>query len=248
MQADHGGAFQNRHHVDGGGRTGVGSLNSLNVGVRIFQGKFGEGKARKQRLGIAVALLSMLLGCHHLLHDTGDDTLRERTRKLAGRGALPFLLFFLAWLALLLTGEGYAADPDTGVIVAEPYRYLRSLARMPALSCTLISGIILVATGLLKGCRGSRAAIRFSGTGTVLTVLALLLLAGWNGTAYYPSVADLQSSLTIRNSSSSLFTLRVMSVVSLLIPIIFAYVFHAWRAISNRPLTSEEVEAEEHSY
>ena len=138
--------------------------------------------------------------------------------------------------------------PDTGVIVAEPYRYLRSLARMPALSCTLISGIILVATGLLKGCRGSRAAIRFSGTGTVLTVLALLLLAGWNGTAYYPSVADLQSSLTIRNSSSSLFTLRVMSVVSLLIPIIFAYVFHAWRAISNRPLTSEEVEAEEHSY
>ncbi len=199
-------------------------------------------------LGIAVALLSMLLGCHHLLHDTGDDTLRERTRKLAGRGALPFLLFFLAWLALLLTGEGYAADPDTGVIVAEPYRYLRSLARMPALSCTLISGIILVATGLLKGCRGSRAAIRFSGTGTVLTVLALLLLAGWNGTAYYPSVADLQSSLTIRNSSSSLFTLRVMSVVSLLIPIIFAYVFHAWRAISNRPLTSEEVEAEEHSY
>lgn len=199
-------------------------------------------------LGFSVALLAMLLGCHYLLHDIDDDTLHERARRFAGRGIVPFLLFFLLWLGLLLAGDGFAEDPATGIVTVQPHKYLDNLTAMPVVTCLLLAGILLVLTGLLKGYRGSRSAILFSGPGTVLTVLALLLLAGWNDTAYYPSLADPQSSLTIRNSSSSLFTLRVMSAVSLLIPFILAYIVYAWRAISSRPITSEEIEAEEHSY
>lgn len=195
-------------------------------------------------LGLAVALLAMLLGCHYLLNDLDDEPLRERTRRLAGRLSLPFLLLFLAWLAWLLTGKGYAADPETGIIAAEPHRYLRSLVEMPAVAVTLLAGIALVLQGLLTGSRGSRSAIWFSGAGTVLTVLALLLTAGWNDTAYYPSLSDMQSSLTIRNSSSSEFTLRVMSVVSLMIPVVAAYIACAWRAVGNRPHPAGESRAE----
>lgn len=199
-------------------------------------------------LGVAVALLAMILGCHYLLNNVDDGNIRERARKTAGFAAVPFLLLFLCWLALLLAGRGFAADPATGFITVEPGKYFRNLLALPAVAGILLAGVLLVLWGLLKGWRGRRAAIWFSGAGTVLTVLALLLLAGWNDTAYYPSLADLQSSLTIRNSSSSRFTLQVMSVVSLLIPFVAAYIFFAWRAINNRPLTSKEVEAEEHSY
>lgn len=199
-------------------------------------------------LGVAVALLAMILGCHYLLNNVDHAALRERARKTAGFAAIPFLLFFLGWLGQLLGGQGYKADPTTGIISAEPLKYLHNLAEMPIVAALLAIGIVLVLWGFWKGWRGCRTAVWFSGAGTVSTVLALLLLAGWNDTVYYPSLADLQSSLTIRNSSSSLFTLQAMSIVSLLIPFVAAYIFVAWRAINNRPLTSEEIDAEEHSY
>ena len=199
-------------------------------------------------LGIAVTLLAVTLACHYFLNNIDDETICDRSRRIAGWSALLFLPFFLGWLIQLLVGKGYAADPATGIIAAEPGKYLHNLLEMPVVTAVLLAGVVLVLWGFWKGWKGCRSAIWFSGPGTVLTVLALLLLAGWNDTAYYPSTADLQSSLTIRNSSSSEFTLRAMSIVSLFIPFVAAYIFYAWRAINRRPLTTEELDSEEHSY
>ncbi len=199
-------------------------------------------------LGVAVAFLAMILGCHYLLNNVDNEAIRSRAGTFSKAAAVPFLLFFLVWLGLLLTGTGYAVDPATGIVSEEPGKYLHNLTDQPAVAALLLAGILSVLCGFLKGWQKRRSAIWFSGPGTVLTVLALLLLAGWNDTAYYPSTADLQSSLTIRNSSSSLFTLRTMSVVSLAIPFVLAYIVCAWRAINRRPLTSEELDSEEHSY
>lgn len=199
-------------------------------------------------LGVAVALLAILLGCHYLLNNVADDTVRERARRFSGFFAPGFLLFFLTWLIQMLEGKGYAVDPVTQVVSVEPMKYLHNLLEMPAVAALLLIGVVLVLWGLLKGWKGCRSAIWFSGAGTVLTVLALLLLAGWNNTAYYPSLADLQSSLTIRNSSSSLFTLKAMSIVSLLIPFVLAYIWYAWRSINREPVTHEELRGDDHAY
>lgn len=132
------------------------------------------------------------------------------------------------------------------MISIEPYKYLRNLLEMPAVLILLLAGVAAVLTGLIKGIfTDSRKGIWFAGAGTVATVLALLLTAGWNGTAYYPSLADMQSSLTIRNSSSSLFTLQVMSWVSLLIPFVVAYIWYAWRSLARKePAEGAAVEKE----
>lgn len=135
-----------------------------------------------------------------------------------------------------------------GRIAPEAYGYLHNLAAMPVVAALLLIGVVLVLWSILTAWRGNRRAIWFGGCGTVLTVLALLLCAGWNGTAYYPSLADMQSSLTIRNSSSSEFTLRVMAYVSLLIPFVVAYIWYAWRALNRRPMTREEVRKDDHLY
>ncbi len=199
-------------------------------------------------LGIAVALLAMILGCHYLLNNVDNETICNRAGKFSAAASLLFLPVFLTWLALLLSGKGFAADPATGIISVEPYKYLNNLTAQPAVAAILLAGILLVLCGLVKGWQKRRSAVWFSGPGTVLTVLSLLLLAGWNNTAYYPSTADLQSSLTIQNSSSSLFTLRTMSIVSLAIPFVAAYIACAWRAINRQPISTEELDSEEHSY
>ena len=159
-----------------------------------------------------------------------------------------FLAAFLAFFGWLLCSDGRAIDPASGTVSIEPYKYLHNLLAMPAVAIVLLAGVAAVLWGLWSGGRnGSRRAIWFSGAGTILTVLALLLLAGWNDTCYYPSLTDMQSSLAITNSSSSLFTLKVMSVVSLLIPFVAAYIWYAWRALT-RPISEREVEEAEHKY
>ena len=161
---------------------------------------------------------------------------------------LLFLAAFLAFFGWLLCSDGRAIDPASGTVSIEPYKYLHNLLAMPAVAIVLLAGVAAVLWGLWSGGRnGSRRAIWFSGAGTILTVLALLLLAGWNDTCYYPSLTDMQSSLAITNSSSSLFTLKVMSVVSLLIPFVAAYIWYAWRALT-RPISEREVEEAEHKY
>ena len=199
-------------------------------------------------LGIAVALLAMMLACQYFMNSVDDEILVGRARRWMLPFAAGFVVCFVAWVVRLLLSVGYAADPATGAIVAEPYIYLHNLLAMPCVALVLLLGVVLVLGSICAGWRGSRKAIWFGGAGTVLAVLALLLCAGWNNTAYYPSLADMQASLTIRNSSSSLFTLRVMAWVSLLIPFVLAYIWYAWRAINRQPLTRRELHGDEHQY
>ena len=204
--------------------------------------------ARNQVLGVAVFALSRVLALHFFLNNLDDETLRLRARRLSCGYSLLFLAAFLAFFGWLLCSDGRAIDPASGTVSIEPYKYLHNLLAMPAVAIVLLAGVAAVLWGLWSGGRnGSRRAIWFSGAGTILTVLALLLLAGWNDTCYYPSLTDMQSSLAITNSSSSLFTLKVMSVVSLLIPFVAAYIWYAWRALT-RPISEREVEEAEHKY
>ncbi|MCM1151092.1 MAG: cytochrome d ubiquinol oxidase subunit II [Alistipes sp.] len=199
-------------------------------------------------LGIAVTLLAMMLACQYFMNSVDDELFVERARKRMLLFAVGFVVCFVAWLVRLLFATGYAADPTTGTIAAEPYKYLHNLLEMPYVTVVLLLGVVSVLWSIWLGWCGNRRAIWPGGIGTVLAVLALLLCAGWNNTAYYPSLADMQSSLTIRNSSSSLFTLRAMAYVSLLIPFVAAYIWYAWRAINRRPLTKEELKEGGHQY
>ena len=204
--------------------------------------------ARNLLLGVAVFALSRVLALHFFLNNLDDETLRLRARRLSCGYSLLFLAAFLAFFGWLLCSDGRAIDPASGTVSIEPYKYLHNLLAMPAVAIVLLAGVAAVLWGLWSGGRnGSRRAIWFSGAGTILTVLALLLLAGWNDTCYYPSLTDMQSSLAITNSSSSLFTLKAMSVVSLLIPFVAAYIWYAWRALT-RPISEREVEEAEHKY
>ena len=204
--------------------------------------------ARNLLLGVAVFALSRVLAFHFFLNNLDDETLRLRARRLSCGYSLLFLAAFLAFFGWLLCSDGRAIDPASGTVSIEPYKYLHNLLAMPAVAIVLLAGVAAVLWGLWSGGRnGSRRAIWFSGAGKILTVLALLLLAGWNDTCYYPSLTDMQSSLAITNSSSSLFTLKVMSVVSLLIPFVAAYIWYAWRALT-RPISEREVEEAEHKY
>ena len=204
--------------------------------------------ARNLLLGVAVFALSRVLALHFFLNNLDDETLRLRARRLSCGYSLLFLAAFLAFFGWLLCSDGRAIDPASGTVSIEPYKYLHNLLAMPAVAIVLLAGVAAVLWGLWSGGRnGSRRAIWFSGAGTILTVLALLLLAGWNDTCYYPSLTDIQSSMAITNSSSSLFTLKVMSVVSLLIPFVAAYIWYAWRALT-RPISEREVEEAEHKY
>ncbi len=196
-------------------------------------------------LGMSVLLLTRVLACLYFAGNIADETLRENCRRRLLMESGFFLLFFLTWLVRWLLSVGFAYMPDSGLVYLSPYKYLNNLLEMPGVLALLAVGLLLVLGGMVGGLRGRRRAFWSAGAGTVLTVLALLLCAGWNNTAYYPSVASLQSSLTIANSSSGIFTLRTMSIVSLVIPFVLAYIAWAWRALDREPITPQEV-SEEH--
>ena len=226
----------------------VGGDTAISQWATPWHGLEALTNARNLLLGVAVFALSRVLALHFFLNNLDDETLRLRARRLSCGYSLLFLAAFLAFFGWLLCSDGRAIDPASGTVSIEPYKYLHNLLAMPAVAIVLLAGVAAVLWGLWSGGRnGSRRAIWFSGAGTILTVLALLLLAGWNDTCYYPSLTDIQSSLAITNSSSSLFTLKVMSVVSLLIPFVAAYIWYAWRALT-RPISEREVEEAEHKY
>ena len=202
---------------------------------------------RNVLLGVSVTLLTLTLACQYLINDVDDETLRQRARNLMRRTAPAFVVLFVLWLAALLVSDGATADA-AGRIAMEPHKYLHNLLEMPYVAAVLLVGVVAVLWSIRLGWSGRRSAIWFGGAGTVLTVLALLLTAGWNQTAYYPSLSDLQSSLTIANSSSSLFTLRVMAWVSLFIPFVVAYIWYVWCALNRRPLTRNELHEGGHQY
>ena len=188
-------------------------------------------------LGIAVFFLARVLAVLYFMNNIDDESIRSQSWNRLLPESIAFLLFFLAFLAHWLIADGFAVNPDTQEIFMQPYKYALNLLEMPYVTGILLVGVILVLWGIGKTYLNPsyREGIWFSGTGTVLTVLALLLCAGWNHTAYYPSITDLQSSLTLQNSCSSPFTLKVMSYVSILIPFVLAYIFYAWRAIDLKP-------------
>jgi cytochrome d ubiquinol oxidase subunit II len=200
-------------------------------------------------LGLAVFFLSRVLTVLYFINNINDDVIRERCRKRLYIEAPLFLVFFLAFFIHTLITEGFAADPVTGEVFMEKYKYFHNFIQMPLIAVIFLAGVVLVLFGIIRSLfTGSTKGIWFSGAGSVLTVLALLLCAGWNNTAYYPSTADLQSSLTISNSCSSPFTLKVMTWVSFFIPFVLAYIFYAWRSMDLHKITKKEIENDGHAY
>ena len=201
-------------------------------------------------LGLAVFFLSRVLALLYFINNINDTNIYDRCRSQLRKETIPFLLFFLAFVINLVLTEGFAVDPQSQVVFMQPFKYFINLTQMPAVGAVLLIGVIAVLMGISKTIfvKGWKKGIWFTGVGTVLTVLALLLCAGWNDTAYYPSLADLQSSLTIQNSCSSPFTLKVMSIVSLLIPFVLAYIYYAWRALDLRKIDSKEMGESHHAY
>lgn len=200
-------------------------------------------------LGFAVFFLARILGSLYFINNIKDEQLIPRCRRQIFIDTIPFLLFFLAFVGYVLLTKGYAVD-EQGVIFMEPYKYLHNFLEMPIVLFLFILGVVGVLYGIIKSVfsKTYRKGIWFAGIGTVLVVLSLFLIVGYNHTSYYPSSADLQSSLTLANSCSSMFTLKTMAYVSVLIPFVLAYIVYAWRALNKKPITMDEIKNEDHTY
>lgn len=194
-------------------------------------------------LGLAVFFLSRVLGLLYTKNNINDEVLSLRISRRLIIEAACFLVFFLLFLVRTLFKDGFAYNPSTGDIFIEPQKYLNNLIDMWYVALTLVVGVVLVLYGIVRTIYNKVYifGIWFAGIGVVMVVLSLLLCAGWNNTAYYPSIANLQSSLTIANSCSSEFTLHTMAVVSLLIPFVLAYIVYAWRCIDKKKLDHDEI-------
>ena len=199
-------------------------------------------------VGFAVVFLARTLGILYVMNNVDDEDIRSRGSVRLIGAAVPFLVLFVAYLIHVLLKDGFAYN-DEGIIYMEPHKYLNNFIEMWYLLVLLLIGVVLVLYGIGKTIfsKGYVGGIWPAGIGTVLTVLALLLSCAWNHTAYYPSTADLQSSLTLENSCSSEFTLTTMFYVSLLVPFVLAYIIYAWRAIDSKKLTKDEIKTD-HAY
>ena len=199
-------------------------------------------------LGCTVMFLAAILGSLYILNNVDDEHIQAQMRRSVKLSIGPFLFFFLIWAVILLVRQGYAVSEE-GVVSLEPFKYLHNLLAVPAVLVMLLAGVVLVLYGIILGAfTKSRKGIWFAMPGTMLVVMSVFFLAGFNGTAYYPSCTDLQSSLSIRNSSSSYFTLQVMSCVSLLIPFVVAYIAYAWHQMDKKKITAEEIEGTPDKY
>jgi cytochrome d ubiquinol oxidase subunit II len=227
------------------------SLNNMN-NVQWANGWHGLEaliNGRNLALGLAVLLLTRVNGLLYLINSVDDVELNDKAVKKLVINSISFLAFFLLFLITLLASEGYAAERQTGLVEMEKYKYLHNFIQMPVVLILFLAGV----TGVLYGIavtlfRSSRKGIWFTGSGTILAVFTLFLVAGFNGTSFYPSSFDMQSSLTIYNASSSRFTLKTMMFVSFLIPFVVAYVWYAWKSINIKRITEEEMKEEGHVY
>lgn len=200
-------------------------------------------------LGLAVLFLARVLGGMYFMFSIDNEEIKQRLIKALKKCSIMFLVFFLLFVGLILTKQGFAVDPDTKIVSLEKFKYLHNLLQMPIVLVVFLVGVVLVLFGIFKGAiKGDEKAFWWTGAGSLLAVLALFLLAGFNNTSYYPSVADLQSSLTIENSSSSRFTLVTMGYVSLAVPFVIAYIWYAWRALTRKKIDKEDIENDSMSY
>lgn len=199
-------------------------------------------------LGLAVLSLDIILGALYLISNIEDKELKIRFKKTIRIMMWPFLAAFLTFAVLLLTKEGFAVNKE-GTVYMEPYKYWNNFLDMPALALIFISGTVSVLTGIIiGGFTKYKGGIWAAGAGTVLAVIAVFLLAGFNGTSYYPSSSDLQSSLTIYNSSSSFITLKSMFYASLGIPFVLAYISYAWKQMDKKSISEKEIKESKFKY
>ena len=198
--------------------------------------------------GLTVMFLARVLGTLYIINNVNNDDIRSRAGFQLLASSMAFVVLFVVYLIHLLLKDGYAYTAD-GTIVIEPYKYLHNFLDMWYLLIVLLFGVVLVLFAIGRSFTDKKWiwGIWPAGIGVVLVVLSLLLCAGWNNTAYYPSTADLQSSLTIQNSCSSEFTLTTMAIVSILIPFVLAYIWHAWWSIDQKKLDLKEI-ADDHAY
>lgn len=203
-------------------------------------------------LGLTVFFLSRVMAILYFFKTIDDNEIIQRSRKQLLFNAVPFVVFFLLFVVLLLTKKGFAVNPETSQVFMEPFKYLHNFLAMPLVIILFLVGVISVLFGIggniLDFDKFKHKGIWFTGLGTVLTVFAMFLIAGFNNTAYYPSTFNLQDSLTIQNSSSSHYTLTAMSYVSLFVPAVLAYIAYTWRAINKKKMDKSDLETESHLY
>ena len=200
-------------------------------------------------LGLAVFFLSRLTAGLYFINNIDDKNIYQRSKVCVKRNTIMFLVFFLLFVVRLMVIDGFAINPDTKEVFMQSNKYFNNLIEMPIVLVMFLAGVVLVLLGILKALfKKAKNGIWFTGIGIILTVLALFFIAGYNNTAYYPSTFDLQSSLSIENSSSSHYTLTVMSYVSLFVPFVIAYIWYAWKAMDNKPISKQEVENDSHMY
>jgi len=204
---------------------------------------------RNLTLGIAVFFLARSLALLFFISRLNNETLEARSRKFLWYNAIPFVVFFLIFVIWTLFSEGFAVNEASGMVSMEKYKYFTNLLEMPVVLVIFLLGVVAVLAGVIGTLVSPKfkSGIWFAGVGTVVTVCSLLLLVGYNNTSYYPSI-NLQSSLTIFNSSSSFFTLKAMSLVSLFIPVVLVYIFIAWRSMEKKRIDIEDVNGDDHAY
>lgn len=205
---------------------------------------------RNLLLGVTIFFLARVQASLYFINNIDDDTLCARAHKQLLYNAVPFVVLFLLFVGTTLCADGFQLDPESGEVSVRPYKYFHNLTEMAWVAVLFVIGVagVLYAVGRTLLSPAWTRGIWYSGIGTVLVVLCVFFIAGYNDTPYYPSAVDMQSSLTIYNSSSSLFTLEVMSLVSLLIPFVLAYIFFAWRAMDRKSITRQEMEESDHLY
>ncbi|MFI3321072.1 MAG: cytochrome d ubiquinol oxidase subunit II [Rikenellaceae bacterium] len=223
----------------------LGANNIISAWQTPWHGLEAVADFRNVALGLAVLFLSRVLAIHYFFNNIDNDPIKEQSKRPLLLSSALFLLFFLTFLISILLSNGHAVDVATGNIYLQEYKFFINLIQMPIVLIILLLGVVSVLWGIYLGIvKQSDKAIWFSSSGTIATVMMLLLCVGLNNTAYYPSLSDMQSSLTIYNSSSSHFTLTVMSYVSLIIPFVVAYIWYAWRAMNCRKLKDISTESE----
>ncbi|MFC1731049.1 cytochrome d ubiquinol oxidase subunit II [candidate division KSB1 bacterium] len=200
-------------------------------------------------LGLAIFFLARILGAQYFINSINNENIRHRSKRQVTINTVFFLLFFLYFVVQLFLREGFAYNPETKEVFMEKFKYFNNLIEMPIILVFFLTGVLLVLGGIaITIIKSSKKGIWYSGIGTILTVFSLFIIAGLNNTSFYPSSFDPQSSLTIENASSSLYTLKTMSFVSLLIPFVLAYIIWAWRAIDKKKIDTDELNTEDLKY
>lgn len=228
-----------------GSRFSLNMFNSVSWGTP-YHGLEAAFNLFNLSFGLFLVFLARTLGAMYIVNHVDHENLVKRARKATWINLLWALPFLLTILISLVTMDGFAVDPATGVISMEKGKYLHNLLGMPVVLFLLLGGLGSVIYGVVAtGFLGKSCGIWFGGIGTVLVGLAIFSLAGYNNTAFYPSVTDLQSSLTIYNASSSRYTLTVMSYVALAVPFVLGYVAYVWRQMDSKKLTLAELAGED---